>query len=196
MPKKKTKKRKRKKTTKSNVVKIQVEATAPKKKSTRRRKSRVSTEHVRVEMQPVLVENFVALQKVMINLSQKFENLNVKISQLLELFEASAKTLAKKDFKLGNEANLEGQKEIIDKITNLSEQNKIIAKGLTMLHERQETVAPTQAIPMPMPVVPAANPPAPIGAPKVMATPQGQPANQAAPEEQYKKSPSFKPLKK
>ena len=42
----------------------------------------------------ILVENFVSLQKVMTNLSIKFDNLSMQISKLLELFEISAKTLA------------------------------------------------------------------------------------------------------
>lgn len=206
MPKKKTKKRKKKATIKTNVVKIQVEATAPRRKTRRKspkkrkatpRKTRVSVEKVQIEMQPVLVENFVALQRVMVNLSQKFENLNVKIGSLLELFETSAKTLAKKDFKLGNESNVEGHKEIIDKINNLGEQNKIIAQGLTMLHE-QEAPAPAQpapgtitpAVPNPVPI----NPPAQVGQPKTEAPAPAQP-NPAATEETYKKSATFKPLK-
>jgi len=216
MPKKKTKKRKKKATSKSNVVKIKVEAVAPKrkarkkttrKKSTTPKKRKVSAEKVQVELQPVLVENFVALQKVMLNLSQKFENLNVKVASLLELFETSAKTLAKKDFKLGNEANLEGQKEIVDKINNLSEQNKIIAKGLTMLHENQEihienehpmpAANPAPAMPNPVPMNPQAvgqpkTAPAPAAAPKQPGQP---PKTNAAPKEAYKKSATFKPLK-
>ena len=169
---------------KGNVVKIQVEAKSPKKRASKSSKPRISIEKVQVEMQPVLVENFIALQKVMINLSQKFENLNVQTSKLLELFETSAKTLAKKDFKLGNEANLESQKQVMDKINTLSEQNKIIAKGLTMLHERQEEVQPATQMMMP----PAQE--MQIGMPRTNA-----PARPAAPEEEYKRSASFRPLK-
>ena len=167
-----------KKSHKGNVVKIQVETKSPRRRAS---KPRVSIEKVRVEMQPVLVENFIALQRVMINLSQKFENLNVQTSKLLELFETSAKALAKKDFKLGNEADLESQKQIMDKVNTLSEQNKIIAKGLTMLHEQQET-QPTQMMPTAQEMQ--------IGMPRTNA-----PARPAAPEEEYKRSASFKPLK-
>ena len=82
----------------------------------------------------ILIENFVSLQKVMTNLSIKFDNLSNQITKLLELFEISAKTLVEKNFDFGgsNEQN----KEIIKKIDNLAEQNKVIAKGLTLIHEK------------------------------------------------------------
>ena len=85
------------------------------------------------KIEKVLIENFVSLQKVMTNLSVKFDNLTNQISKLLELFEISAKTLAKKDFSLEKES--EGERKITGKIDNLLEQNKIIARGITLLHE-------------------------------------------------------------
>ena len=227
MPKKKkrkTKKKSKKKThkvkTKDNIVKIQVETKSPKKKkrkkSTRKKKKRktkkttkkrtkATKEKVQIELQPVFVENFVALQKIMVSLTQKYDSLNTKISKLLELFETSAKTLAKKDFKLGNEETVEGQKEILDKVKTLEDQNKIIAKGMTMLHEQQQGISQAQAPPQ----VPTG--PGPTGQP-VRGTAPNQstagnqntsaphqsktPNNQGGQEEQYKKSASFKPLKK
>jgi hypothetical protein len=171
-----TKKRKKTKSHhKSNIVKIQVEAKPARKRKKKRtlnvKNPKVSIERVKVEMQPVLVENFIALQKVMINLANKLDDVSTKVEKLLDLFELSAKTLAKKDFKLAGEAS----PEIIKKLGEISEQNKIIAKGLTLLHE---TAVPTQIhVPMPMP--------APTFRPR---TPEG-------PEEEYKRSASFKPLK-
>ena len=41
-----------------------------------------------IQTEKILVENFVALQKVMVNLSIKFDNLSGQISKLLELFES------------------------------------------------------------------------------------------------------------
>jgi len=81
----------------------------------------------------ILIENFVSLQKVMTNLSIKFDNLTKQISKLLELFEISAKALAKKDFDLEKTGK---DKKIIEKIDNLLDQNKIIARGLTLIHEK------------------------------------------------------------
>ncbi len=88
-----------------------------------------------------LADNFVALQKVMVNLSLKFDNLANQISKLIGLFEISARSLAKKDFDFG----VEDAKEIKDKIDNLFEQNKVIARGLTLMHEK---IASRQAPPL------------------------------------------------
>lgn len=87
----------------------------------------------------VLVENFVSLQRVMTNLSLKFDNLTSQISKLLELFEISAKTLAEKNPDLR-----EDNKEVVKKLDNLLEQNKVIARGLTLLHESNSPQLPPQ----------------------------------------------------
>lgn len=79
-----------------------------------------------------LVENFVSLQKVMANLSIKFDNLSDQISKLLELFEISAKAMAEKNYEIHKDSD---DKKVLEKIDALIEQNKTIAKGLTMLHE-------------------------------------------------------------
>lgn len=89
----------------------------------------------------VLIENFVSLQKVMTNLSMKFDELSKQISKLLELFEISAKSIAGKGF---------DPDKIEKKVDNLLEQNKIIARGLTLVHEKQnpqtteESARPTE----------------------------------------------------
>jgi len=86
------------------------------------------------DMEKILIENFVSLQKVMVNLSVKFDNLTHQISKLLELFEISAKALAEKDFEIekGNKENV----KIIEKIENVLEQNKTIARGLSLMHDK------------------------------------------------------------
>ncbi len=86
----------------------------------------------------ILVENFVALQKVMTNLSFKFDALSTQISKLLELFEISAKALAGKEF-----APEQNQQEIAKKLDALSEQNKILARGIALVHETPRGI-PTQ----------------------------------------------------
>jgi hypothetical protein len=91
-----------------------------------------NTEKIKVEQ--VLVENFVSLQKVMTNLAVKFDSLSNQISKLLELFEISAKTLAEKGSLA--EENKE-DKKVVEKLDNLLEQNKIIAKGIALLHEQE-----------------------------------------------------------
>ena len=93
-------------------------------------------------LEKILIENFVSLQKVMVNLSVKFESLSTQISKLLNLFEISAKALAEKDFKTEKEDK--DMKKIGEKIDNIFEQNKVIARGLTLLHEKpgQESFMP------------------------------------------------------
>ena len=86
------------------------------------------------DVENILIENFVSLQKVMSNLSVKFDSLTTQISKLLELFEMSAKALAEKDFDL--EKNNRENAKILEKIENVLEQNKTIARGLTLMHEK------------------------------------------------------------
>jgi hypothetical protein len=204
--KKKKVKKKRKSRARSNVVKIEVEAKAPrrirrtskrkkktkkktKKKATKKRPKtrKVNTEKVQIQMQPILVENFVALQKAMVNLAAKVDTQNTHLNKLLELFELSAKSLAKKGFKLES-GEAAPSKEVIEKLGELSEQNKVIARGMTLIHE-------SQAAPPAMPPAPMAAPPTPK--PMPTAAPMAAPPT---PEEGYKKSaptpPSKKPVKK
>ncbi len=75
-----------------------------------------------------LIENSIALQRVIANLSSKLNDLSNRISKLLELFEISARTLAeRKPFE---------NKELGEKMDRLLEQNKTLAKGLALMHER------------------------------------------------------------
>jgi len=111
------------------MAKKRVKKKASKKKSkkiTRKRKS-VTHRTIRPRVTGIergLTANFVSLQKIMVDSSEKISKLTNQISQLLELFEVSAKTFAEKDFK--------GDKEIAERLDKLMEQNKVIAKGLTL----------------------------------------------------------------
>ncbi len=110
------------------------------------KKSGAEIKQKNISMEKVLVENFVSLQKVMTNLALKFDNLSSQISKLLELFEISAKTMAEKGFD-------ENDKKVMDKLDSLIEQNKIIAKGITLLHEggmEQQMQMPAQMQPSTM----------------------------------------------
>lgn len=134
MPKKSTKKKtSKKKTTKKKTVK-------------RKSPAVVKTSN----MENALIQNFISLQKVMTNVAIKFDALNMQISKLLELFEISAKTLAEKDIQLnkGQPASKNDEK-MVEKLDMLLDQNKIIARGLALLHE-----PPQQMTPMPMPSSP------------------------------------------
>ena len=120
-----------------------------KKKSVTKTKSASSPR--KADIDKILIENFVSLQKVMTNLSLKFEGLSSQISKLLELFEISAKTLAKKDF--SSEKGVAENKEVLEKLDNLMDQNKTIARGLTLLHEPNAQMEPQRPRP-PRPMAP------------------------------------------
>ncbi|MBI2629310.1 hypothetical protein HYW74_04460 [Candidatus Pacearchaeota archaeon] len=97
------------------------------------------------EINKQLIDNFVALQRVMTNLSVKFDSLSDQISKLLNLFEISAKSFAEKNAgKITKE-----DKEFLDKLDKLLDQNKLIAKGLTMMEERaREKMNPSSSQPI------------------------------------------------
>jgi hypothetical protein len=115
------------------------------------------------ELEKTLIANFVSLQKVMVNLSLKFDELSGNISKLLELFEISAKALAEKEIVQPNtsadEETSKDIKKIADKLNNLLDQNKVIARGLTLMYDRipNQQSFPTQN-PAPRPL-PKMNPP-------------------------------------
>lgn len=91
-----------------------------------------------------LIENFVSLQKVMVNLSEKFDELSKNISKLLELFELSATALAKKDINFTKPMD---EEKIMGKLNSILEQNKIIARGMALMGEGREPE--TTQIPIP-----------------------------------------------
>ncbi len=95
-------------------------AQAKKKEKTRGSKT--------LNIEKAILENFVETQRVMVDLSSKLSDLSMKISRLLDLFEATAKSLTKKDFEGTNTA-------VIKKIDSVIEQNKTLAKGLSMMYE-------------------------------------------------------------
>ena len=88
------------------------------------------------EIQLALIDNFINLQKVMANLTVKFDVLSLNISRLLQLFEISAKTFAEK---YSGEAAAPPDlidKEYLKKIDILLDQNKIISKGIMLIEEK------------------------------------------------------------
>jgi len=131
----KKKKTAKRRTTKKKVVrkrKTPAKKNAPKKTITQ------TTAEVKVER--ILIENFVALQRVLTNVSLKLDGVTTQISKLLNLFELSAKALAEKDFKLQKEGTqTPADPKMEKKLDTLIDQNKIIARGLTMIHERPNT---------------------------------------------------------
>jgi len=91
-----------------------------------------------------LIENLVGLQKAETALIEKFDKLSDQISALLALFETAARSFAKQpEVKAG-----EKDKEFLSKIDRLLEQNKTIARGLTLMEEkvREKIYGPTETL--------------------------------------------------
>ncbi len=92
-------------------------------------------EHPHVSRQSLeeqTIHSLVELQKVHINLAEKFDKLTTQIENLLALFEMAARNFAKQP----NMQNTERDKEFLDKIDKLLDQNKLLAKGLSLMEEK------------------------------------------------------------
>jgi hypothetical protein len=90
----------------------------------------------KAELEEALIANFINLQRVLTNLSVRFDELSNNITKLLQLFEISAKSFAEK-----YEENATGKPEEIDKdflkkLDALLDQNKTIAKGIMLMEEK------------------------------------------------------------
>lgn len=83
-------------------------------------------------MNALLLQNMIELQRVHTNLLEKFNNISNQLSSLLNLFESAAKSYGENP---GNKVT-EKDKEFLEKIDKLLEQNKVIAKGLTLIEDR------------------------------------------------------------
>ena len=95
----------------------------------------------RMHLEEKLIENLVELQKVHTNLAEKFDRLAEQITSLLTLFEGAAQSFARNP--INNVSDKD--REFLEKIDKLLDQNKTIAKGLTMMEERiREKVVPTK----------------------------------------------------
>ena len=89
------------------------------------------------QIQELLIENFVGLQKAMTNVSIKFESLTSQMTHLLEIFELSAKKISQNK---GHAGSLEV--DIIRRIDTLLEQNKAIASGIILIEEKLRNQSP------------------------------------------------------
>ncbi|MEK6896217.1 MAG: hypothetical protein AABX12_02030 [Nanoarchaeota archaeon] len=84
------------------------------------------------QLEERLIDNLVQLQRVHTDLADKFDKLSKQIADLVGLFELSARAFAKQV----NIPGAEKDREFLDKIDKLLEQNKTIAKGLTLVEEK------------------------------------------------------------
>lgn len=112
-------------------------------KSSSHHKKKISNQ----EIQLAVLENFVGLQKALVDMSIKFDLLSNNISQLLALFEEATKTFIKKYEEKEVEAD---DKALLNKLDSLLEQNKTIAKGLTLIEEKiKHKIYPEETISKP-----------------------------------------------
>ncbi|MBI5803804.1 hypothetical protein HY450_01005 [Candidatus Pacearchaeota archaeon] len=95
-------------------------------------KTNRKTKKLSSELEETLVKNLIELQKVHTDLAEKFNSLTKEISQLLALFEVTAKNFSK-NIPIGE---YEKDKEFLEKIDKLLDQNKTLAKGLMLMEER------------------------------------------------------------
>jgi hypothetical protein len=130
-----------------------------------------------------IVENLIQLQKVNLNLAEKFDKLSNQIAALLTLFETAARSFATSPIVQASEKD----KEFLDKINRLLDQNKTIAKGLTLMEEKIRDKVYDQSVPNPVEhsqVTPAAQPA------------EIQEKTEVHPEDEFKPSLSGKPMPK
>lgn len=124
-------------TTRKKAQKKKTPKKTQRKKVTKKkapRKKRASPQRKNPQVEKILIENFISMQKVMTGMAEKFDNLSKQISKLLKLFEDSAETLVEKDINL-QLSESEDQEEVLSRLNRILDQNKIIAKGLTLMHE-------------------------------------------------------------
>jgi hypothetical protein len=106
----------------------------------------VKKKMTKTELEEALIANFVNLQKVLTNLSIRFDELSSNITKLLQLFEISAKSFTEKYEQPGARGKSEEMdKDFLKKLDSLLDQNKTIAKGIMMMEEKiRERTNPSQ----------------------------------------------------
>ncbi len=87
------------------------------------------------ETNSVLSDNFISLQKTMTKFAERFDNLSKEISTLLKLFESAAKSMIEQGDG-GEKIPSEDKEELLEKLNKLFDQNKIIARGITLVEEK------------------------------------------------------------
>ncbi|MEM3074922.1 MAG: hypothetical protein QW727_03205 [Candidatus Pacearchaeota archaeon] len=123
----------------SKVVKKTTITTEIKEHKSKSKKTKSSSKKSgKSETDKLMIENFISLQKVLTNLAVKLDSLGDQIAKLLSLFEISAKSFTEKQ---GSGMSKE-DKEFLEKLNQLMEQNRLIAKGLTMISEKVNNNTP------------------------------------------------------
>ena len=89
----------------------------------------------KTQLEEALIENFVSLQKVLTNLSVRFDALSDNISKLLQLFAIYERSFMEKQG-VKSVQDVERDKEFLNKLNTLIDQNKTLARGLTLMGEK------------------------------------------------------------
>ena len=99
------------------------------------------------EINQALIDNFIQLQKVLTNLSLKFDELSSNMSRLLQLFELAAKNFSEK-----GDGKSSVDNDFLKKLDALLDQNKVISKGIMMMEEKvRSRMDPNMMKPRPVP---------------------------------------------
>ena len=86
------------------------------------------------DIDKIMTNNFISLQGVLTDLAIKMENLTSQMTKLLEIFETSAKALSEKGIETIGKID---DKKILEKLDELLEQNKTLAKSVSIIAEGQ-----------------------------------------------------------
>ncbi len=100
--------------------------------NTKEIKKEIRKEVRKADVDQALLDNFINLQRVLTNLSIKFDDLSNNISKLLQLFEISAKSFTENY--PATESGVDSA--FLKKLDSLLEQNKTISKGILLMEER------------------------------------------------------------
>jgi conjugal transfer/entry exclusion protein len=88
-------------------------------------------EHL-TKLEGKMIENMNSLQKVQINIAEKFDGLTKELSKLLGLFETTAQIFANDPMHQITDKDT----EFLEKVNQVLDQNKTIAKGLTIMEDK------------------------------------------------------------
>ena len=96
-----------------------------------------------IKRDELLVDNFVGLQKALVNVSVKFNDLSERIDKLLSIYQRAADVFIQKQI---NESDK--RVELDRKVSNVIQQNKTLARRRTMTHQ---SLVPQKATQTPTP---------------------------------------------
>ncbi len=84
------------------------------------------------KLEEKMIENMNSLQKVQIQVAEKFDGLTKELSKLLGLFETTAQIFAQDPMHQVTEKDT----EFLEKVNQVLDQNKTIARGLTLMEDK------------------------------------------------------------